>query len=219
MNWIPVPDRNGNMQFVRDPDGRFPSNRAWTLETLTQIASVTGGVYVPLGAQDQALVKLYEQRLKGFAQRQHDDRQVALYAELFQWPPGAAIVLLTLEWLLGASVRRRMLIAAPAKAAIIAGFLVALTWPGGRLSATLSAQSAYNQGQYAQAQRDYTQSLKADPSQSHLQYNLGAAAYKAARDRRRRLQQCVHLAEVPLQQSAYYNSVHFVPPGREGRDQ
>ncbi len=62
---------------------------------------------------------MYEDKLKGMAQRQHADRQVAVYAELFQWPLGVAIALLSLAWLLRVSVRRRVSVAAPATATLL----------------------------------------------------------------------------------------------------
>ncbi len=126
-------------------------------------------------------MSLYQDKLKGLAQRQHADRQVAVYAELFQWPLGVAIALLSLAWLLGVSVRRRVSVAAPATATLIAALLfgVAMMAAPRAWASPLTAQDEYQKGQYAQAQREYAQSLKSDPNQSHLQFNLGAAAYKA----------------------------------------
>jgi Ca-activated chloride channel homolog len=122
---IPVPDGAGNVQFVKDPAGNFVKSRL-DADMLTQIAAATGGVYTPLGPQGQGIVTLYDERLKGFAQRQHTDRQIVVYAELFQWPVGVAIALLTLEWLLGVSVRRRVLVAAPATTALALAVFVGL---------------------------------------------------------------------------------------------
>ncbi|HEV2700603.1 MAG TPA: VWA domain-containing protein [Steroidobacteraceae bacterium] len=204
---IPVPDAAGNVQFVKDPAGNFVKSHLDS-QMLTQIAAATGGVYTPLGPQGQGVVNLYEQRLKGFSQRQHTDRQIAVYAELFQWPLGAAIVLLLLDLLLGVSVRRRLLYAAPAKAMLVVALLVALTI---RASPTawatpLTAQDEYNKGEYPQAQRDYAESLKRDPG-SRLQFNLGAAAYKAHdfTAAATAFNNALKTRDVPLQQSAYYN--------------
>ena len=204
---IPIRDGAGNVQFVKDPAGNFVKSRLDS-DMLTQIAAATGGVYTPLGPQGQGIVTLYDERLKGFAQRQHADRQIAIYAELFQWPVGAAIALLVLEWLLGVSVRRRVLLAAPANAALALVVLLglALQAPPVRASA-LAAQDEYNKGQYSQAQRDYAQSLKLDPTRSQLQFNLGAAAYKA-RDftaAAEAFNNALKTRDIPLQQSAYYN--------------
>jgi Ca-activated chloride channel family protein len=175
---------------------------------LQQIAATTGGVYTPLGAQGQGVVSLYQERLKGLAQRQHADRQVAVYAELFQWPVGVAIALLSLAWLLGVNVRRRVPVPRPATATLIALLVGVVTMAAPRAWASpLTAQNDYQQGQYAQAQREYAQSLKADPNQSHLQFNLGAAAYKA-RDfaaASAAFNNALKTREIPLQQSAYYN--------------
>jgi Ca-activated chloride channel homolog len=152
---------------------------------------------------------LYEQRLKGFAQRQHGDRQIAVYAQLFQWPMGVAIALLILEWLLGVSVRRRVSVTAPANAVRTSVLILALAlistpraW-----ASPLTAQEEYDNGQYAQAQRDYVQSLKDDPTQTQLQFNLGTAAYKAGdfATAAAAFNSALKTRDVPLQQSAYYN--------------
>jgi Ca-activated chloride channel family protein len=205
---IPIPDASGGTQFVKDPDGKFVKSRLDS-DMLRQIAAATGGVYTPLGPQGQGIVRLYQDRLKGLAQRQHTDRQVAVYAELFQWPLGVAIALLSLAWLLGVSVRRRVPVTAPATATLIAALVVgAVMMPAPRAWASpLTAQDEYQKGQYVQAQREYAQSLKRDPNQSHLQFNLGAAAYKAGdfAAATTAFNNALKTREIPLQQSAYYN--------------
>ncbi len=205
---IPIPDGAGNVQFVKDPAGNFVKSHLDS-DMLTQIAAATGGVYMPLGPQGQGIVQLYEEKLKGFAQRQHAQRQIAIYAELFQWPVGVAIALLVLEWLLGVSVRRRVLLPTPATTALCLVAFVGLVLPAAPpvQASPLTAQDEYNRGQYAQAQRDYAQTLKLDPTPSRLQFNLGAAAYKA-RDFTAAAQafnNALKTRDIPLQQSAYYN--------------
>jgi Ca-activated chloride channel family protein len=205
---IPVPDGAGGTRFVKDPSGNYVRSHL-DADTLRRIAAATGGVYVPLGPQGQGVVNLYDQKLKGLAQRQHADRQVAVYAELFQWPLAAAIGLLILEWLLGVGVRRRATAVippgAPLAAAMVTGLLLIMAphaWGSPR-----TAQAEYQHGDYAQAQRDYALSLKEDPTQARLQYNLGAAAYRA-RDyatAASAFSNALRTQEIPLQQSAYYN--------------
>ncbi len=205
---IPVADGAGGTQFVKDPAGNFVKSRLDS-DTLTRIAAVTGGMYTPLGPQGQGVVTLYEQKLKGFAQRAHADRQVAIYAELFQWPLAAAIALLILEWLLGISVRRRVAVTAPRDAGLMSALLlgIAMTHLPGAQASPRTAQEAYEKGQYAQAQRDYAQSLKVDPGQAHLQFNLGAAAYKAGdfTAAAAAFNGALQTHEIPQQESAYYN--------------
>ena len=123
---IPIPDGAGGSQFVKDAAGNFVKSHL-DADTLTQIAAATGGVYTPLGPQGQGIVTLYQQRLKELAQHQHADRQVAVYAQLFQWPLALAIALLILEWLLGASVRRRVSVGVPAGAARALLLVLAVT--------------------------------------------------------------------------------------------
>ena len=177
---IPIPDGAGGTRFVKDPEGKFVKSHLDS-QMLTQIAAATGGVYMPLGPEGQGVVKLYDGKLKEFAQHQHADREIAVYAQLFQWPLGAAIALLTLEWLLGASVRRRVVRAVPVNAVLVAALILvgAVTAAPRAWASPRTAQEAYDRGQFTQAQRDYAQSLKVDPGQNHLQFNLGAAAYRA----------------------------------------
>jgi Ca-activated chloride channel homolog len=205
---IPIPDSSGGTEFVKDPAGKFVKSRLDS-DMLQKIAATTGGIYTPLGPQGQGVVRLYQDRLTGLAQRQHADRQVAVYAELFQWPLGVAIALLTLAWLLGVSVRRRVPAAAPATATLIAAFVVGLVMLAAppAWASPLTAQNEYQKGQYALAQREYAQSLKTDPNQSHLQFNLGAAAYKAKdfAGATTAFNKALKTREIPLQQSAYYN--------------
>ena len=205
---IPFQDNAGNVQFVKDPAGHFVKSRLDSA-MLMQIASATGGVYTPLGAQSQGLAQLYEARLKGFAQRQHAERQIALYAELFQWPLGAAIAFLVLEWLLGVSVRRRVPVPRALSAALVLAALsgVALVRTPPVWASPRTAQAAYDKGQYAQAQRDYAQSLKSDPTSSQLQFNLGAAAYRAHdfAAAAEAFSNALKTRDIPQQQSAYYN--------------
>jgi Ca-activated chloride channel family protein len=70
----------------------------------------------------------------------------------------------------------------------------------------LTAQDEYNKGEYSQAQRDYAESLKRDPA-SRLQFNLGAAAYKAHdfSAAASAFNNALKTRDIPLQQSAYYN--------------
>ena len=205
---IPIPDSSGGTEFVKDPDGKFVKSRLDS-DMLRQIAATTGGVYTTLGPQSQGVVQLYEDKLKGLAQGQHADRQVAVYAELFQWPLGVAIALLSLAWLLRVSVRRRVSVAAPATATLLGAlvFSVAMIAAPRAWASPLTAQDEYQKGQYAQAQREYAQSLKSGPNQSHLQFNLGAAAYKAGdfAAATAAFNSALKTREVALQQSAYYN--------------
>lgn len=204
---IPVPDDAGGTQYVKDSTGNFVKSHL-DADMLQQIAAATGGVYMPLGPQNQGVLDLYDEKLKAFAQRQHADHQVAVYAELFQWPLGVAIGLLILEWLLGVSVRRRdptPSTSAVPLAALALGVAMAVAprvWSSPR-----TAQQEYASGQYSQAQRDYAKSLQVDPGQAPLQFNLGAAAYKAGdfSTAAAAFNKALETRNVPLQQSAYYN--------------
>ena len=149
---IPIPDGSGGTQFVKDPAGNFVKSRLDS-DMLTQIAAATGGVYTPLGPQGQGVVKLYHEKLKGFTQRQHADRQVAVYAELVSVAAGRCrLRLLILEWLLGASVRRRVAVAAPASARAGRGAAARCGHDGGSRAPgphRSRAQDAYDHGQYS----------------------------------------------------------------------
>jgi Ca-activated chloride channel family protein len=161
---------------------------------LRQIAEATGGLYQPLGQQSQGLETIYQQGLSRFTRHELASRSQKVYLERFQWPLALGLFCLALEPLLG--IRRRAgrmqpvthpsrlvvswnKMARPSQsAAVIVGVaLFALARPAH--ASVGSAEKAFQKGDYARAEREYRQAAAKSPDQPVLQFNHGAAAYKA----------------------------------------
>jgi Ca-activated chloride channel family protein len=114
---IPLPAKDGQVDFVRDENGQIVKSRL-DAATLTAIAQSTGGFYQPLGATGEGLVKVYEAGIKPMPQEQVASRLQRLPIERFQWPLALGLLLLAIEPLIGtrrlfrADERRRAALAA-----------------------------------------------------------------------------------------------------------
>jgi Ca-activated chloride channel family protein len=219
---IPVPGPNGGMDFVKDADGQIVKSRL-DETTLKQIASVTGGMYEPLGQQGQGLTAIYDQGLAPFTRHDLASRQTKVYLERFQWPLFAGLLCFVSELLIG--TRKRMVRNVPARnskpapgakgatgnwSSVHASAAVALAlfvFPATSHASPASAEKAYDQGRYSLAEKEYAATLAKMAKEPRLQFNLGSAAYKSGNyaQAATAFQNTLHTTEVPVQQSAYYN--------------
>ena len=90
---IPIQMRNGRTDFVRDESGKVVKT---TLDesTLKKIAEETNALYVPLGRGAEGLNTIYQEKLRLVPKTERDQRMERIPLERFEWPLGAAIVLL-----------------------------------------------------------------------------------------------------------------------------
>jgi Ca-activated chloride channel family protein len=184
---IPLPaDQGGG--YLKDSDGQLVRSRL-DESGLKALAAATGGAYAPLGAANQGLDSIYQEALAPLAKHDLEARTQKVYTERFQWPLGASLALLLSSLLIG--TRRRVTskesniqdsrflkrFATPTAAG-----LFGLCWLLPIHSAHASpgsAAKAYQQGDFVAAEQDYSQAAKHNPNQPVLQFNEGAAAYKA----------------------------------------
>ena len=183
---IPLPaDQGGG--FLKDANGQLVKSRL-DETALKALAAATGGSYVPLGAANEGLDTLYQQALAPLAKHDLEARQHKVYTQRYQWPLGAALLLLLASLTMG--TRRRSpapLPAQPAKqplrrfgAATAALLIAAWLLPVHRAHASpANAAKAYSEGQFADAAREFSKAAQDHPQQPTLQFNAGAAAYKA----------------------------------------
>jgi Ca-activated chloride channel homolog len=153
----------GPGEFVRDASGKVVQSRLDT-SRMTEIAEITGGFYVPLD-EDAArrlvadgIGKMKEVEMSASASRRPIER--------YQWPLGAAIVLLALQALVGERRRRPAL-------AVACWFLAA-----GPAWSAPAGLTAYEQGDYETARSAFEQRLRMEPDAPDLQMNAGTAAYR-----------------------------------------
>ena len=186
---IPIPAEQGG-GFVKDDAGQFVKSHL-DEAGLKAIAEATAGIYAPLGAQGQGLDSIYERALAPLAKHDLASRRQRVYTERFQWPLAASVALLLSSALLG--TRRRIArrretpaVAAGASrphymvqpAAAMLGAMLFLPFNHAQASTT-SAEKAYQKGDFTAAQREYAKAAQRDPKNPDLEFNAGAAAYKA----------------------------------------
>ena len=95
---IRVTDANGNSDYVRDEQGNVVKSHL-NEPLLKQIASATGGFYLPLRGADTMDV-LYQRGLAPLPKSESSEKLIRHYHEQFQWPLAAAILLLLAEMFL-----------------------------------------------------------------------------------------------------------------------
>ena len=116
---IPLNSEGGGTQFVQDASGNYVKSRL-DQTTLTKIARATGGMYQPLGQQDQGLTTIYEKGLAPFARHELATRRQKVYREQFAWALWAALAFFLADWFIG--TRRRLSLGmgtAPAPGALV----------------------------------------------------------------------------------------------------
>jgi len=193
---IPLPaDQGGG--FLKDADGHLVKSRL-DEAALKALAAATGGSYVPLGAANEGLDAIYQQALAPLAKHELDARQHKVYTQRYQWPLGAALALLLASLMIGtrrrspAALQARPAEARPAQARpaaqpsgraavttaalLIAAGLVSI--PSAHASPA-DAVKAYQEGRFTDAAQGFSQAAQKNPQQPALQFDAGAAAYKA----------------------------------------
>ncbi len=190
---IPLPQEQGG-GFLKDNAGQLVKSHL-DETALKALAAATGGIYAPLGADNRGLDTIYQAAIAPLAKHELTARTQKIYTQRFQWPLGAAIALLLAS--LGVGTRRnpgraaatrgapaavvgRAPVAVPPLVALLAltGVLHAPTAKAAPPSAATAAV-AYAHGDYAAAAKDYADAAAHAPNQPLLQFDAGAAAYKA----------------------------------------
>ena len=203
-------------RFVRDEAGAFVRSRL-DEKTLQTMASLTGGDYRRLGADGGGLEALYRDVLAKLPRESLGTRMRRVPLEQFQWPLALALACLALEPLI--RERRRVRVAGEPpphgrrfavfarRATVAAMALVALSAARPALAAPADAERAYRTGHFDEASKAYAHVAAASPSDSRLQYNAGAAAYKAGdlTSAKAAFDRALRSERLDLQRNAYYD--------------
>lgn len=192
---IPIRLRNGRIDYVRDAQGEIVKS---TLDekTLKKIAEVTGALYVPLGRGAEGLDTIYREKLRLVPKRELKQHLERVPLERFEWPLGAAILLLILDFLISDRMRERKQRALPSAARRVkASVAVLLIFAAMILSARANQASDassdpryiynqgtehYSKGEFEKATETLRESLKTSDLklQQRSYYNLGNSLYR-----------------------------------------
>lgn len=195
---IPIPLGNGRKDFVRDESGKVVKT---TLDesTLKQIAEATDALYVPLGRGAEGLNTIYQEKLRLVPKTERDQRMERIPLERFEWPLGAAILLLLLEFFIAdrrrpkkprvlPSAARRHKITPQTTAVLVIGFIVSSAMDSPAAEAVSpdprkiynEGTEAYTKGEFAKASESLRSSLRTQDLalQQRSYYNLGNTLYR-----------------------------------------
>jgi Ca-activated chloride channel family protein len=202
---IRVTDANGNSDYVRDEQGNVVKSHL-NEQLLQQIAAATGGFYLPLRGAD-TMNTLYERGLAPLPKSEAREQLVRRYHEQFQWPLGAAILLLLAEMFL--PERKKSKVQSPkSKVEAMAIIVVVLSMlPVAADASPADAWRDYKSGNFTNSLAEYERLAEIQTNDLRLLYNAGAAAYRATNyDEALRNFQLVALSpDLKLQQQAFYN--------------
>ncbi len=99
---IPITDRQGNVNFLRDRDGNVVRTRL-DERTMQELALGTGGIYVRASAGDFGFERIIDQGIDRLKRDQLESRLIVQYEERFALFLGGALLLLLAEALFGAT--------------------------------------------------------------------------------------------------------------------
>jgi Ca-activated chloride channel family protein len=186
---LPAPGPNGQMDHIRDENGKVVQSRL-NAALLDEIARTANGFYLPLRAAN-TIDTLYQKGLAPLPRSEMTEKWVRRPRERYHWPLAVAIVLLGAEMLLPERKRRgrnasvdnpsapsdkRTGQAVPTVTAI---FLLLLL-PSVVFGSPATALRAYRSGRFAEAQKEYERLAAEDKKgDARLIYNAGTAAYRA----------------------------------------
>jgi Ca-activated chloride channel family protein len=202
---IRVTDANGNSDYVRDEQGNVVKSHL-NEALLQQIASATGGFYLPLRGAD-TINTLYERGLEPLPKSEGNEKLVKRYHEQFQWPLAAAILLLLAEMFLPERKSKVQSPKSKVETAVVAVLIAFLFLPVTADASPASALSDYKSGNFTNALAEYERLAEVNTNDLRLVFNAGAAAYRGTNfDEAAKLFTAVTAApDLKLQQQAYYN--------------
>ncbi len=197
---MPIRHQNGRTDFVRDENGVVVKTQL-DETTLKKIAEVTNALYVQLGRGAEGLNTIYQEKLRLVPKSERDQRMERIPLERFEWPLGAAIALLLIEFFIGdrrkpkkvrplVSAARMTKVGPQNIASVVLGLMVA-SHSSSRAAEVVNAsqdpRKIYNQGTEAYTKGDFakaSESLRASlrtqdlALQQRSYYNLGNTLYR-----------------------------------------
>ncbi len=174
---IPVSGPEGERDYLRDESGE-PVQSALDEETLRRIASVTNGLYAPLGPTGRGLEEVYAYSLQQVESRERSESLQRIPVDRFQWPLLAALTCLLFEPFLSTRSRRAARRTA-AGSSLLLGFLFLSAGELRAESPETAAESALREGRYEEALPLFREAITAEEVSPRLHYNMGIAAYRA----------------------------------------
>jgi Ca-activated chloride channel family protein len=178
---IPLSGEDGETSFVKDSAGQVVKSKL-DEKRLREVAQAAGGFYLHLENGPRTMQQLYTEGLAKMQAAEMDVRLSRRPIERYEWPLGAALVVLALSILIGERKRSRErgYGYTPVKIATAAAALWFVVCQFGFGAAP--GLDAYRDGKFSDAYSQFQQTLKTNPpsrAEDKLQFDSGAAAYKS----------------------------------------
>ena len=209
---------NQKPEFIRDSAGNIVKSRL-NERLLQQIAGAADGFYLSL-QNTKTIQMLYDRGLAPLPRKEITDKLVRRSHDRFQIPLLLALLCLVLEIFFPERQTNATRAPAPASnsaSATVGGpstairaavaLLLCLFVPASLLASPASARREYENGRYTEAQKEYQRLLEKKPDDDRLQYNAGAAAYRAEdyETAAKHFSTAKTSRDLQLQQRAFYN--------------
>lgn len=174
---IPIRNSRGELDYLRDLSGTLVRS-ALDEDALRSIAAVSNGFYSTLTGSE-GLNTVYQQLVAELPAEEFGTRIQEIPLERYMWPVGIALILLFFEPLIGNRSKKQRRYQAEGLSKITAlVFTLAIFSPNPTEASATKGVSAYENGNYEEAEAIFREEIERSPSDSRLQYNLGNALYR-----------------------------------------
>jgi Ca-activated chloride channel family protein len=166
-----VPSPRGGTEYIRDDAGGVVQSKLDEAR-LQELAVAGGGFYTRLVSGPAEMRRI---AVEGIGSMDEHDVQVQSRTrpiERYQWPLAAALLSVGAGLLAGEGVRRKGTLAV---GVVVLGMLALPATPAG---AAVSGKMLYQEGDYAGAQKAFSEELGGRGAAALRAFNLGTAAYK-----------------------------------------
>src|SRR5207249_5864082 len=178
---IPVTGDDGQTAFVKDSAGQVVKSKLDD-KRLGEIAQATGGFYVHLENGPRTMRQIQSEALTKMQAAEMDVRLSRRPIERYEWPLGAALIVLALSILIPERRRMRERGYVPAAARAAGATAAVLLFLSSFAFASAPGIDAYRDGKFEDAYGQFQQTPKSHPqsrAEDKLQFDSGAAAYKS----------------------------------------
>lgn len=211
---IPLKEEGKSLAFVKDNEGKVVKTRL-NEEPLHALATRTQGIYVRSVPGNFGLDAIYDQGIRQLQRKEFEAKLQKRFFERYQWPLGAALVLLLLEMFVSDRRKRETTTRrhgestskfARGRSALATVSAMAILLSAGVASADTAAR-LFEQGKYDEALARYKKAAEKEPENWPLFYNLGATAYKAGQieEAAKAFGKALGSPDPTLQAKAFYN--------------